>query len=258
MSSTTLISRLPSRSASFGRVTSVKAHDGTPVVTVVARVAGQRVHACAGDVVVGRASRSVASCAEQARKNESVFGRLAPEATLLCRSQQQQQMKVKVVKKPSIFPKQKRRVTWAAKLTEVKVFSTATDPSGEVDQGTSAPAPSVSVSVSTSDSGAMERERERVKFNEWLDRNQRMLERREALRLAKDEAMERELVSLAAARPVVAVAVIPPSPPAPVSASQAAIIRRGPPALPRRRPIGCNLDLTKIKPVRFPVELLVL
>jgi hypothetical protein len=104
----------------------------------------------------------------------------------------------------------------------------------------------------------MERERERVKFNEWLDRNQRMLERREALRLAKDEAMERELVSLAAACPVVAVAVIPPSPPAPVSASQAAIIRRGPPALHRRRPIGCNLDLTKIKPVRFPVELLVL
>jgi hypothetical protein len=102
----TTLSRLPSRPASFGWVKKVQVAEGTPAV-MVAR-AGQRALARPG-VVVGRAIFQVASRAGEAKGVERVSGRLAPAAALLCSSQQ---TKVRpILKKPSIFPKPKRRLT---------------------------------------------------------------------------------------------------------------------------------------------------
>jgi hypothetical protein len=231
----TALTRLPSRPASLGWVTKVEVDDGTLAVAVAR--AGQRALARLG-AAVDRALLPVASCAGEAEGVERVSGRLAPAAALLCSSQQ---TKVRpILRKPSIFPKPKRRITWAAKLQDVKLLST--NPERVVVPGTS-PAPAL-VPISKSATDRKEALLElRDKVYDLCDRHQRL-----------KEAMEKGRAGLAVSVPVVAVTVIPPAP-RPLRRSEVKRIRAGPPAI-CRRPIGCDFDITEEQPVRFPVELL--
>ena len=248
--SNTLISRIPKRSAS-GRATKVKAEVSAPrAVAVIAR-AGEQAPACLKSVVVIGRARS-------AKGAESVSGRLAPAAKPFgC----PEQSKVKD-SKPSIFARPGRRISWAAELQQVKVFS-AHIAIGDEPQDASLPSP-LSVCVGTPVASLLV-------DDAWWEEQEKMAAERETFAAifaqadidlaaadAREQAYEEEMEALAASAFAVIVVpvagVFPPSQSLACVATKAMASRYGsPPPLVRRSTVQ-PFDMAGIKPVPFSVD----